>query len=230
MDLNYHVVPGWWVVSQFLGGLGACMAWWVKQCGQKVATGHRQVNDTAGGRNTRCCAPTEWEEFDAAVAGTVPGCGGLIYLPQTGVRRAGQWGADQHGGFVGLRLDHSSADMGRAIMEGAAYALRWALDDLQEAGLPMKQMWMIGGATQSPLWPIIVADVSGVPVLLSQYRHGPALGAAMLAGLGLGIFDSVESAQAHFRVAARRLEPEEAHAAVYERQFSAYRRLAKALL
>jgi xylulokinase len=120
--------------------------------------------------------------------------------------------------------------MGRAILEGAAYALRWALDDLQEAGLPMEQMWMIGGAAQSPLWPQIVADVSGVPVLLSQYRHGPALGAAMLAGLGLGIFGSVEAAQAHFPVAAKRLEPEESHAAIYGRQFTAYRRLAEALL
>ncbi len=88
---------------------------------------------------------------------------------------------------------------------------------------------MIGGATQSPAWPQIVADVVRLPLLLSQYRHGPALGAAMLAGVGLGAFDSVEAARARFQVSARRIEPAHAHAPVYDRQFAAYRRLARAL-
>jgi xylulokinase len=211
MDLNYHVVPGRWVVSQFLGGLGACLEWWLNQCGQHAT----QTRDEA------------WATFNAALAGTAPGCGGLVYLPQTGVRQTP--GSLRHGGFVGLRLDHSWADLGRAMLEGAAYELRWALEHLRGAGLAIELMWMIGGATQSPLWPQIVADVSGVPVLLSQYTHGPALGAAILAGVGLGTFDSVEAAQARFRVSAWRLEPDDAHAPVYDRQFAAYQRLARVL-
>jgi xylulokinase len=114
-------------------------------------------------------------------------------------------------------------------MEGAAYELRWALEHLREAGTAIEEMWMIGGAAQSPLWPHIVADVSGLPVLLSQYTHGPALGAAILAGVGLGIFDSPETAQARFRVTPRRIEPTDAHASVYDRLFAAYQRLAREL-
>jgi sugar (pentulose or hexulose) kinase len=225
MDLNYHVVPGRWVASQFLGGLGACLEWWLNQCsGLGTQTG---VHAGAQVGAQQCCAPTKWAAFNAALEGTTPGCGGLLYLPQPGARQA--QGALRHGGFLGLRLDHSWADMGRAMLEGAAYELRWALEHLRRAGLAMEQMWMVGGAAQSPIWPQIVADVSGLPVLLSQYSHGPALGAAILAGAGLGIFDSVAAAQAHFQVSARRIEPEGAHAPVYDRQFAAYQRLAGVL-
>jgi xylulokinase len=151
----------------------------------------------------------------------------LLYLPQTGARLAP--GSLRHGGFMGLRLDHSWVDMGRAILEGAAYELRWALEHLHGTDLAMERMWMIGGPTQSPAWPQIVADVTTVPVLLSQYTHGPALGAAILAGVGLGIFDSVAAAQDRFQVFAGRIEPQAAHAPVYDRQFAAYQRLAQVL-
>jgi sugar (pentulose or hexulose) kinase len=90
-------------------------------------------------------------------------------------------------------------------------------------------MWMIGGAAKSPLWPQIVANASGVPVLLSQYSHGPALGAAILAGVGLGIFDTVEEAQARFCVSAQRLEPDVSQKPAYDRQLTAYKRLSREL-
>ena len=59
--------------------------------------------------------------------------------------------AIRDGGFVGLRPDQSRADMGRAMLEGAASELRWALDRLRQADMAVEQMWMIGGATQANL-------------------------------------------------------------------------------
>jgi xylulokinase len=211
-DLNYHVLPGRWVVSQFLGGLGACLEWWVSQSGRQAS----QTRDEL------------WATFNAAMEKTTPGCGGLVYLPQTGVRQV--TGSARHGGFVGLRLDHSWADMGRAMLEGAAYEVKWALEHLRGAGLAVEQMWMIGGAAQNPIWPQIVADITGVSVHLSPYSHGPALGAAMLAGIGLGIFDSAEEAQARFRVSAHNIESRHTHLSVYDQQSAAYRRLARVLV
>jgi sugar (pentulose or hexulose) kinase len=202
MALNSHVVPDHWVASQFLGGLGACLEWWLGQCGPRSAG-------------------PDWAAFDAALAGTAPGSGGLLYLPQ-----AGALDAPGAGGFYGLRLDHTWADLGRAIMEAAACELRWALADLRQAGLAIEEVWMVGGAAHSPLWPHIVADAGGLPVLLSPYSHGPALGAAILATAGLGIYPSVEAARARFRAPARRLAPDGTHAPAYDRQYAAYRRLA----
>jgi sugar (pentulose or hexulose) kinase len=88
---------------------------------------------------------------------------------------------------------------------------------------------MIGGATQSPLWPQIVTDVTGLPLFLTQCAYGPALGAAILAGKGLSIFDSVEVGQDRFPVSARSIESCDAHRPIYDRQFAAYRRLAHGL-
>ncbi|MFN2167684.1 MAG: xylulokinase [Anaerolineae bacterium] len=179
------------------------------------------------GRQTSRARAESWAAFNTELAKTAPGCGGLVYLPQTGVRQVPSW--PRHGGLAGLRLDHSRADVGRAILEGAAYELRWALEGLSATGLAIDELWMIGGAAQSPFWPQIVADVSGLPVLLSSYTHGPALGAAILAGVGLGLFDSLEAAQACFRVSARRIEPDGTHTPVYERQFATYQQLAREL-
>ena len=215
MDLNYHELPGRWIASRFLGGLGACVEWWLDQCGQSVTDGRDEL----------------WSGFDRALAGTEAGCGGLIYLPPTAAREAqGSVGDRRQGGFAGLRLDHTWADMGRAILEGAAYELRWALEQLRSAELRLGEMWMIGGAAKSPLWPQIVADVSRVPVLLSQYSHGPALGAAILGAVGMGLLDSVEVARDRFEVSARRVDPQEGQAQVYDRQFAAHRRLARELV
>jgi xylulokinase len=220
--LNYHVVPGRWLASQFLGGLGACLEWWLNLYQSNRAPSARSQ---MMGRQSPRARDRSWASFDASLAETVPGGAGLLYLPQTG---AGQVpGAPDHGGFVGLRLDHTRADMGRAILEGAAYELRWALAHLHEGGMAIDQLWMIGGAAQSPLWPQIVADVTGLPISLAQYTHGPALGAATLAGVGLGLFDTVEAGLDTFRVSPQTVEPRGAHAPLYDRQFAAYQQVAR---
>ena len=110
-------------------------------------------------------------------------------------------------------------------MEGAAYELRWALEPIRRAGMPIEQMWMIGGAAQSPLWPAIVADVTGVPLSLPQYEHWPAVGAAILAGVGIGAFESLAAAQARFQRPARQIEPDPETMPIYDECFAIYQQL-----
>ncbi len=79
---------------------------------------------------------------------------------------------------------------------------------------------MVGGATRSPLWPQIVADVVGIPVSLTQHSHGPALGAALLAARGLGLLKEFP-----VWVTAQQVEPNPANARVYEERHAAYRQM-----
>ena len=219
LDLNFHPAPQRWTVSQSLGGLGASVEWLLRQCWQGAGDGAVPSRTDA------------YAALDSQLQQTMPGANGLLGVPLSGGHAAPA--GEQGGGLWGLRLDHSRADMARALMEGAAYELRWALEPVQEAGLPIERMWMIGGAAQSPLWPAIVADVTGRPLSLpqagpEQSRRGqqwPAVGAAILAGVGAGVYDSVREGQARFRRPARQVEPDPDRMRIYDEGFAAYQQL-----
>jgi L-xylulokinase len=112
---------------------------------------------------------------------------------------------------------------------GAAFALRWPLYKSLAAGRRVERLWLVGGATRSSLWPQILADASGLPFSVTGYAHWPALGAAILAGVGAGVFDTAEAGQARFQKPAREVLPEAANRAMYDERFAAYQQAAQLL-
>ncbi len=211
MDMNFHPAPDRWTVSQSLGGLGASLEWWLKQ----------------GWPGPDLQSPASRAEMYAALDGEVaqtrPGSNGLYFLPLAGGHE--EPAGIQRGGFVGLQLGHSRADMARSILEGAAFELRWALENVRQVGLEVERLWLVGGAARSPVWPQIVADVTGVPITLTLYQHWPALGAAILAGLGTGVFESLEAGQKRFQKSTRPVAPDKTHEQFYDDSFAVYRAL-----
>jgi xylulokinase len=206
LDLNFHPAPRRWTISQSLGGLGASLEWWVNQAWQGV--------QESPSRQAVYAALDE--ELSAAESGS----SGPYFLPLTGGHS--DPATTQRGGFVDLQLGHTRANMAQAIMESAAFELRWAIAEIQEAKLPVDKLWMVGGAAQSPHWPHILADVLGIPIYLPQYDNWPALGAAILAGVGLGHFENVEAGQKRFKKPAHRVVPDNTSQALYDRSFMAY--------
>ncbi len=195
---------GRWTVSQSLGGLGASLEWLLRQCWPGTERAAAYAN------------------LDTELAQSTPSGNGLFFLPPTGGHSAPA--GNRSGGLWGLRLDHTRADMARAVMEGAAYELRWALEPIR-VGMPVERMWMIGGAASSSLWPSIVADVAGVPLSLPQPRHWPAVGAAILAGVGIGAFETLTAGQARFQMAVRQIEPDPGRMQIYGEHYPTYQRL-----
>ena len=100
---------------------------------------------------------------------------------------------------------------------------------LQQAGLPVEHLWVAGGATRSPVWPQILADISGVPISLTQYAQWPALGAAILAGVGAGIFDTLEAGIAKFQKSPHQIVPDEAQSRAYDEIFAKYQEISRKL-
>ncbi|HIP70957.1 MAG TPA: hypothetical protein EYH05_06135, partial [Anaerolineae bacterium] len=205
LDWNFHVLPQRYTISQSLGGLGASLEWWVNQAWRGV--------DGAATRQAMFAA------LDAELAGT-EGDGRLLFFPLTGGHDGPA--TTQRGGFAGLQLSHSRADMARAIMESAAFELRWALQPVQQAGLPVDRLWMVGGAAQSPHWPQILADVTGIPIRLPAYDNWPALGTAVLAGVGIGAFESIADGLARFQKPARDVLPDAEMRGRYDEMFGLY--------
>lgn len=220
MDVSFHVVPGRWTISQSLGGLGSALDWWLNQCWPAVP-----------GESTETRA-VRYEALDAEMDQTAPGARGLLFAPIAGghVSPAGM----QRGGFVGLQLHHTRGDMARAIMESAAYELWWALQEMRAAGLRVDEMFMVGGAARSSHWPQIVADVTGVPLAMSRYSHWPALGAAILAGCGVGFFDTanlirINADRLSLSQPVVRIRPDSDRHAAHASCFVRYRALTRAV-
>lgn len=117
--------------------------------------------------------------------GVPPGARGLLFLPIEGGHDRAAWGV---GGLWGLRPSHTQDDIGRAVLEGIACELRWFVAGIEAQQVPIASFVMVGGASQSTCWPQIIADVTGRPVTVPAQREAGARGAALLAGIGLGLF------------------------------------------
>ncbi len=122
------------------------------------------------------------------------GANRLLYLPYLMGERTPHLDPDCRGVFFGLSAMHQKRDLMRAVMEGVTYALNDCLGVLAEMGVKPAQMLACGGGGKSPLWRQMLADVFGCPVATTQSKEGPALGVAILAGVGAGLYASVESA------------------------------------
>ena len=211
LDWNFHVgndssIKNLYTISQSLGGLGAAMEWWINQtyCGLDGQSKRQQM----------------YAMLDSELAHSQPD-DQLYFLPMTGGHN--DLGAKQRGGFVGLQLRHGRANMARAVMESAAFELRWLLEPVQKAGLPVDRLWMVGGAAQSPHWPQILADVTGMPINLPQYDNWPALGAALLAGVGIGVFKNIKDGLACFQKPDRVIVPNAEMPEQYDEMFELYK-------
>lgn len=206
LDWNLHPMDGRWTISQSLGGLGASLEWWVNQAWRGI-----------DGEISR---KEMYASLDAELVGTGPD-GRLFFLPLTGGHD--DPATTRTGGFTGLQLRHTRADMARAVLESAAFELRWALESIQQAGLPVERLWMTGGAAQSPHWPSVLANVTGVPISLPQYDNWPALGSAVLAGVGIGAFESIEDGLTRFQKPVQDIVPAEALHTVYTDAYEVYK-------
>ncbi len=115
----------------------------------------------------------------------------LIYMPYLMGERSPILDSDARGGFIGLSAIHTKADIIRSVMEGVIYSQKHCLDVLDEMKVAPKTMLACGGGGKSPLWRQMMADSFDCPVMTAVNDEGPALGVAILAGVGAGIYKSV---------------------------------------
>ncbi len=123
------------------------------------------------------------------------GSEGLVFLPYLSGERTPHPDPEARGAFVGLTVRHDIRHLTRAVLEGVAYGLRDGFDLMMEAGLSLPdRIRASGGGMRSRLWRQILADVLETPLDSVNTTEGPAYGAALLAGVGQGWWDSVANA------------------------------------
>ena len=122
------------------------------------------------------------------------GANRLLYMPYLMGERTPHLDPDARGAFIGLSALHRRGDMIRAVLEGVCYSLKDCAVILREMGVCPDDMKLCGGGAKSPFWRKMLSDVYGINCSITECDEGPAFGAAILAMVGTGIYDSIEKA------------------------------------
>ncbi len=157
------------------------------------------------------------------------GANRLLYLPYLMGERTPHLDPDCRGVFFGLSAMHTRGDLVRAVLEGISYSLKDCLDVLAEMGTKPEQMLLTGGGARSPFWRQMLSDVFDCPATTIRSTEGPALGVAILAGVGAGMYESVEAACDQMIATGERLLPDAARHQAYAGYHQLYQNLYPAL-
>lgn len=153
----------------------------------------------------------------------------VYFLPYLMGERSPINDTNARGTLVGMTLDTTRADLVQAVLEGVAFAIRDSFEVAKSLGLSIPRSKLCGGGSKSPLWRTIFANVLGIPLELPRTEQGPGYGAAMLAMVGCGRFESVRAAAGALVEVSAVVEPEAALTARYEERYQQYRTLYPAL-
>lgn len=212
-----HAVPGKWHVMGCTQGAGLSLKWYRDNfC-------HAEM-DTAEGMGV-----DPYYLMDKQAEKVKPGCEGLMYLPYLMGERSPHNDPNAKGVFYGLSAKHNKYDMLRAVMEGVSYSLNDCLEVVKEMGIDASEVRASGGGGKSKLWRQMQADMFGCDINTINVSEGPALGVALLAAVGAGIYSSVpEACEATIKV-KETMKPIEENVKAYEKYFPIYQGVYKAL-
>jgi xylulokinase len=174
-----------------------------------------------------------WSYADLAdaAAEVPPGSEGLFFLPYLAGERTPHMDPQATGALVGLTLRHGREHMARAVMEGVVFALRQGLDlMLGQVGVPADRIVASGGATSHPLWLQLQADIFDRPIHRTATVEAAAVGAALLAGVGAGVYpDALEACQRTVIWRDEVIEPKPGNVDRYRQAYDTFCRLYPAL-
>jgi len=198
--MGRHVVPNRWILQGGTVGGGGALKWL------------REV----------MLPGISFSEMSELATQSRPGSNGLIFLPYMSGERSPIWDKSAKGVFFGLDYAKSRCDIIRAVMEGVAFSLLHNIKTAEEAGAYAGSMHSVGGSANSSVWMQIKSDVTGKPMRVPSSDTATTLGAAMLAGIGVGIYESCQDAIACTAQMKASYEPNMQNHEIYRRYYDVY--------
>jgi xylulokinase len=205
-----HAVPGRWHVMGVTQAAGLSFNWF-RELLRKSAS------------------DISYDELTREAAAVPAGAGGVLWAPYLMGERTPHLDPNARGTLTGLAASHTRAHVTRAILEGVAFSLNDAFSLFQEMQVPVRTVRLGGGGARSPLWRQIQADVYGYEVEILAAEEGAAYGAALLAGVGVKFWSSVEDACESVVKVQQRVRPDAKAVSVLRLQYENYRSLYPAL-
>lgn len=206
-------VPGKWHVMGVTQGAGLSLKWFRDNfCLEEIALAKQKDVDP-------------YVIMDDMAGSIKIGSEKLLFLPYLMGERTPHLDPDCRGIFFGISAIHKKAHFIRAIMEGVTFSQRDSFEILKEMGININEMMACGGGGTSPLWRQMLADVYGCPVKTLASKEGPALGVAILAGVGANIYSSVEEGCDIAVLQGKTQLPDEQASKEYEKFYEIYGRI-----
>jgi xylulokinase len=208
-----HAVPGKWCVFGCMLSAGGSFQWFRNQLAEnEIHAAKRRKIDP-------------YELLIAEAQKSDPGAEGLFFLPYLTGERCPHPDPNARGGWIGLTARTRRRDMIRSLLEGVTFGMRDALQIMHEMNLPISEVRASGGGARSDFWRHLQADIYNRPIVLTNAAEGPAYGVALLAGVGTGVWKSVEEACRATIKQTTKIAPNKKLAAAYEKPYAIYRKL-----
>ena len=153
----------------------------------------------------------------------------VFFLPYLMGERSPHNDPDAAGTFIGMRMDTKREDMTLAVFEGVTFALRDSLEVARSLGIKIEKTMICGGGAKSPLWKRLVANILNVEVEVPVGEEGPGFGAAILAAVGCGEYESVEKATKSIIKIKEKIKPEADLVVKYEEKYQKFKKIYPAL-
>ena len=198
--LSTHVVPDLWLLQGGTVGGGGVLRWFKQELGGEDS----------------------FDDLTAMADKIAPGSDGVIFLPYMAGERSPLWDPDAKGVFYGLGFDKTRAHMARAALEGVAFSLEHNLKVAESIGVEVGELLAMGGAANSRVWVQIKADITGKTIKIPASDTATTLGAAILAGVGVGLYGSFEEAVKKTISITRVQEPDPERHEIYKEAFQRY--------
>ncbi|MCU7512808.1 MAG: xylulokinase [Ignavibacteria bacterium] len=208
-----HAVPGTWHLMGVTLAAAGSFRWFRDVLGDTEISLSRHTGQD----------PYEILTQEASMAER--GSEGLLFLPYLSGERTPYPDPDAKGTFIGLTLRHSKPHMVRSVLEGVAYSLRDCLELNRHMGINASQIRLSGGGARSSLWRQILADVFNSEIVTLTSTEGAPYGAALLAAVGTGEFNTVEEACDTCLALADHTEPDAEGVKIYQDYYSIYKEM-----
>jgi xylulokinase len=208
-----HAVPGKWCVFGCMLSAGGSFQWFKNQlgCAEK-----READEK--GKNV-------YDLLVAEAAKAPAGSEGLFFLPYLTGERCPYPDPNARGCFIGLTVRHTRPAIIRSVLEGITFGMRDQVEIMREMGVKINQVRASGGGANSSLWRQIQADMYQAKIVRVNVAEGAALGAAILAAVGTGAYDSVPEACRKIIKAIDEIKPVKQSIRCYNNYYKIYRNL-----
>jgi xylulokinase len=171
-----------------------------------------------------------YTEMDKLATDSNPGADGLFFYPHLEGATSPFWRNDLKGFLYGLTLSTGRADLSRAFLEGIAFQIRINLEIHERLNRQIREIRVYGGGSNSEFWCQLIANLTGKTVSVLYTSEIANLGAAVLAGIGTGVYPNCEAALSGIELIKRRFTPDQAATGRYQELYPAYRAIQEKLL